>query len=325
MFECKFSKCKSKFVDPSEFIDHMKLRHNLSEFKCVLCNDSFNRPHLYKRHLLNEIAKLQKQSSDEETIGMFENLPFRNDSNSVEGDPADLVLIHGATEVLNIPKYSDKEDELDQFSFKIFEMILDLYGDMGITKKMAGDIICQLQNVICKPLMKNLISKMKCQEDMNCLENYLKNIDVFFEGMNTDHKFKELLKKNNLYFEPREFVIAGRTDDSVGYLFPLKDNMTALFKSKPDLLLDMLLKYEEIMEDNDLENIVSLVNAEIWQDKIKDFSGKKVLPILLYQDDIEINNPLGSKSGKQKISTVYITFPLLDDLYISKLQYQIPC
>lgn len=319
-FECSFLKCTSRFEDPAEFIEHMKRRHNLSEFKCVLCNESFTRPSTYKRHLLNEIAR-RRQAIDEEVIMLLDNLPFRNESENIENGPEAIQM---TTETLSIPRYFEKEEDSEHFSLRVFEMILNLYGDMGVTKKMAVDITSQLQDVICKPLINNLLSKMVCEEDKKCLENYLQNIDVYFDEMNTEYKFKALLKNNNLYFEPREFLIPGPTDDSKGYLFPLKDNIRILFNTKPDLLLDMLLKYDELVNHNDLENITSVVDAEIWKDKIKDFSGKKVLPILIYQDDVEINNPLGSKSGKQKISTVYITFPLLDDLCISKLGYQIP-
>lgn len=43
-------------------------------------------------------------------------------------------------------------------------------------------------------------------------------------------------------------------------------------------------------------------------------------PYLLYQDDFEVDNPLGSKAGADKISGVYLSFALLPDSKISKLE-----
>lgn len=310
MFECQDYFCSERFEDPSEFIAHMKLRHNLREFKCILCNSAFSSAAYYKRHLIKEINKYRL----EETCELMEVLPFHDELNSTDC----------SLEFLIIPKNFEEEHALEQFPVRIFEMLLDLYGDMRVTKKLAGDIAKQIQNDLCMPLLKNLQSKMKCAEDRMCLEECLKGVDDLFNKVNTEHKFKKLLQKSNLYFEPREFEIAGQRKNSKGCVFSLRSNISTLFHTKPDLLLDMLIKYEATVADEDSAYITSLVDGEIWKEKIRKFAGKKVLPILLYQDDIEINNPLGSKSGKQKMSTVYISFPLLDDLCVSKLSYHFP-
>lgn len=321
MFKCEFMKCTSEFEDPSDYISHMKKRHRISEFICVLCNESFTTTNSYKRHLLKEIEN-KKTDSVEAVDNVFDLLPFENQS---QEDFESLENTDKEIEILEPPQeYDGEENDIEKFSANVFEMILDLYGDMGLTKQWATEMTCQIQNIVCRPLLKNLLLQIKCDVDKRVVVNYINNIDLVFEELNTEHKFKSLLKKNNLYFEAERFEIAGETVDSKGYLFPLKKNIETLFTSKPDLLLDMLLTYEEITSNNENGKITSLLDAEVWKVKIKDFAGKTVLPILLYQDDIEVNNPLGSKAGKHKISTVYITFPLLDQFHISKLAYQIP-
>lgn len=269
MFRCKFLNCTSKFRDPIEFIDHMKLRHRLSEFKCVLCNDSFTSTYLYKRHLTNEFAKNQKIES--ENITLLEHLPF---TIIQDEDPVDVELASHIPESIIVSTPFEEEQDFEQFSTCVFEMILDLYGNMGVTKKLASDLTIQVQNVICKPLLKNVLSLMKCEEDKKCLEENLRNIGAILEEMNSEHRFKNLLKRNNLYFEAVPFTIAGQIADSKGYLFPLKNNIETLFTSKPDLLIDMLITYNELIADEDSEIIRSLVNGDVWKEKAKRFEGK---------------------------------------------------
>lgn len=321
MLTCNFMSCKLEFDDAEELVAHMCKRHRLSEFSCTICGEKFDRPFTYKRHLIREFQSI-KSNREAETIEAetLEVLPFMEPYCSESHQEPVTV----ASTVHQLPDYNEVDEEVLQFSTNIFKVLLDLYGSMRVTKKMATDITLQLQNVICIPILRNLLPQLKCEADMSCLKNYIENINVVFADMNTEYKFKELLKKNNLFFEAEEFGIASEHDVSKGYLFPLVKNLESLFLSKPDLLLGMLLKYEEIKNDLNADLITNLINQEVWRKKTEKYQGKTILPIFLYQDDIEINNPLGSKAGQQKISTVYVTLPLLDSLHISKLAYQIP-
>ncbi|XP_066595409.1 uncharacterized protein [Prorops nasuta] len=64
----------------------------------------------------------------------------------------------------------------------------------------------------------------------------------------------------------------------------------------------------------------SILDGEIWQSIEKRYHGKIVLPLLLYFDDFEINNPLGSHSNIQKIGAVYYTIPCMPRKYGSILE-----
>lgn len=322
MLKCNFPECREAYDTPALLVRHMSRRHELSEFNCVLCGQMFTSSFTFKRHLIVEFSRKLHESNNNQL--MLEVLPFNECEFELWGleqfEPQHNMTVE---QVDNSPKFNE-EEHLLAFSTNVFNVILDLYGNMGTTKKMATDISKHIQKMICLPILKNLLPQLKCQEDKSVLENYIEDVNGVLEKMNTEYKFKELLKKKNLYFEARQFDIVNDTDVSKGYLFPLVNNLKALFNSKPDLLLGMLLKYEEITTDYHEDLITNLVTQEVWRNKVKHFQGKTVLPILLYQDDIEINNPLGSKALKQKISTVYITLPLLDSFHVSKLAYQIP-
>lgn len=64
----------------------------------------------------------------------------------------------------------------------------------------------------------------------------------------------------------------------------------------------------------------NFIQGELWQEKIKKhFEDKFVLPLFIYYDDIEINNPLGTHAVLQKLGAVYFTIPCLPPEFRSTL------
>lgn len=297
---------------------------------------TFTRLYAYKRHLNAEFLKSQKLGRNlqggnpnwndapiNSTIveNGFEVLPFA----SCDCDPGQIPV--NTSDDFPFSKFpiilKDSENETS-FEKNVFSLILDLYGSMSVTKKLAAKLSTSIQENICKPLTDYIVSNLICEEDKEYVKLLSENVQLVFDRLNTEHKMKQLLKENKLYFEAEKFRIANEEHESKGYLFPLKENFKALFQSQPNLLLNMLLTYDEYFAFENGDEINNIITTPIWQHKSKGFNGKLILPILLYQDDIELNNPLGSKAGVQKISTMYVTFPLLDPLNCSKLTYHIP-
>lgn len=66
--------------------------------------------------------------------------------------------------------------------------------------------------------------------------------------------------------------------------------------------------------------ITSVIQTKFWQSIEKCAVGKTILPLVIYFDDFEINNPLGLHKGISKLGAVYCTIPCLPDQYSSKLE-----
>ena len=66
--------------------------------------------------------------------------------------------------------------------------------------------------------------------------------------------------------------------------------------------------------------VSNLVQGSFWKEKVSRFEGKTVLPLFLYFDEYENNNPLGSHKGMGKCGAVYVTIPCLPPTYQSKLE-----
>lgn len=57
--------------------------------------------------------------------------------------------------------------------------------------------------------------------------------------------------------------------------------------------------------------IYSFTQSKLWQNKVKHFPNRTILPLFLYYDDFEVNNPLGSHAGVQKLGAVYVSLACL--------------
>lgn len=73
------------------------------------------------------------------------------------------------------------------------------------------------------------------------------------------------------------------------------------------------------MSENTLSNFA---NGAIFRDKLKEFESAIVIPYVLYFDDFQINNALGSHT--YSICGCYIHFPIIPKHLLSQLQFIFP-
>jgi len=89
---------------------------------------------------------------------------------------------------------------------------------------------------------------------------------------------------------------------------PLKFQFKAFFERNQ--LIKPTINYMKYLEQNNVK-LTDFVQGELWREKIKLYPGKNVIPYILYVDDFEIKNPLGSNSLKHSICNLYYSFPCL--------------
>jgi hypothetical protein len=62
------------------------------------------------------------------------------------------------------------------------------------------------------------------------------------------------------------------------------------------------------------------MQSKQWQLKCQNkFPNKTIFPLFLYYDDFEVNNPLGSHAGSQKLGAVYMSLACLSPELSSSL------
>lgn len=67
-------------------------------------------------------------------------------------------------------------------------------------------------------------------------------------------------------------------------------------------------------------NICDFFQSPLWLHILNFYPNKMVLPVFLFYDDFEINNPLGSHSGIHKLGGTYVSIPALPIQYQSHLE-----
>lgn len=66
------------------------------------------------------------------------------------------------------------------------------------------------------------------------------------------------------------------------------------------------------------DTISNIVQSKYWKECTSGINGI-ILPIVIYQDDFETGNPLGSHASIHKLSGIYASLPCLPPQFISKL------
>lgn len=137
------------------------------------------------------------------------------------------------------------------------------------------------------------------------------------------------MKQKNLYFEAEKFLIGQKSEgckrnldgtikksslEAYGYQFPLKTMLKKIFEL-PEVY-DTVLTYVQHLEE-ETSVISNFMQSKLWKRKIQNFESKKVFPIMLFCDDYETGNALGSHSGCNKLCGCYITLPCFPPHYQS--------
>lgn len=91
------------------------------------------------------------------------------------------------------------------------------------------------------------------------------------------------------------------------------------FLELPDVF-NKILDYQLAMENSEPENALkNLIQGSLW----KSFEVDKkriVFPLIIYFDDFEVGNPLGTHAGRYKIGAIYYSIATIPPEYSSRLE-----
>ncbi|XP_076664404.1 uncharacterized protein LOC143366869 [Andrena cerasifolii] len=163
---------------------------------------------------------------------------------------------------------------------------------------------------------------------MNELHIMLDIIKNGFKVFRTEHLTFKYLKEINCFFPPKKVVInsflkygkaKGKRCFSIRQctlsIVPMK-LVLKQFLELPQVFF-VISTYIEKCRNSGL--IETVIQGDFWK-SISFNQNRITFPLVIYFDDLEINNPLGSHKSINKIGAVYCTIPILPKEYCSKLE-----
>lgn len=311
--KCTSHLCSQVFDSCENWLEHMKNVHiNDETFLCSFCLKEFSKLWRLRRHV--------KGCSNREIISTPSDagLNFQDVSQRgiEEPSPWQEILDYNQFNTLDRLLCEEKgEISVEVIEENIFNLMLNMYGKMSVPKSAAMETLHDINDKILTPLVTLMIEK---NGNTDFPENLRSSLDKIIRTHGTNHNFKEMVKSKNLFFDPICFKIplphnlTNRARYSNGFILPIQQNLKSFFDANIEELDSMLKLHKELISRDD-GVIESEVQCSVWKDKMKNFEGLNVIPYRLYQDDFEINNAIGSKSGAQKISGIYLSFPLMGE------------
>lgn len=167
-------------------------------------------------------------------------------------------------------------------------------------------------------------SLILCTE--NNLNVKLKMLKNAFCNVSTEYRFFNLLEEKNCLIKPVSVIINFQLQPR-----RVRNKKTSVNQSYKIETIPMKLVLKRFLElQNVYQFIIDFMNnprkgpslmlqSELWKQIASDFKDKLVLPLSIYFDDYEINNPLGTHRGRHKMRAVYYNISSIPSEFCSKL------
>ncbi|KAL7290875.1 hypothetical protein TKK_0015607 [Trichogramma kaykai] len=238
-------------------------------------------------------------------------------------------------------EFSLNELDVNQQTFfdETLKLILFLYSLEKIPRNIIDQIIGTFNNWISQvyvPLLNNNIrdivqnSTYKIDDNfVGSLRSMLSENKFPLENFLTEHQRFKILKKNS--------SVKDHTDVKIGEQSSMNDSTSKVDTEEKSIVhlpldesLKIFLELPGILEEviayiktlkNEKQIISNIMQGSLWKTKYEHLNKTNMtLPLVLFFDDFEPGNGLGSHAGEQKLGGAYMSMPFLTPRLVSKLE-----
>lgn len=347
--------CYKKSATVNNLIEHLRCIHkigNIGIYKCVQnnCGQTFSNRKAFKRHLTRVHSKFFEATNINTSNSEEINIDISNENNThttdriMHIDDSSNNLFNCDDNLSSTVNNNTQTDNqlLGNEHLKIKQKFLqqcssnfalDLYSKSNLSRNNVVEIQSQISSLMSYTV--NAIEEVMLQyipiTKRNEIINFLNVCRDPFGNIGSEFRFISDLKEKDLFKYPIEHTVNNEVTETVrggipvlnaapakAYILDLKFQFQKFFEL-PNVLSICQKNYEKLISE---ERLCNFINGKVFKEKMKNFSNDQiVIPFVLYFDDFEVNNPLGSHAGNDSICAIYYSFPTLPQHLLSSLKY----
>ena len=295
------------------------------EFNCFFCDSR-----------LFSLYELQKHVSSCHFNGIPSRIVCRQNNccrtyNSLNSIYKHIHLKH-TTQNVSSKEPSDDVDRLhvEDDNFQSNTTIVDDASKLVTLEHNAiGEVSCA-SNLI--PIRKSSFSESKAAElqfisflnskphftrkDINGIITHVRKLTKpdMFADLSTEFSRIKYFKTLNVYVEPISYKLSNSPDEKCGTLeyIPITETIDKVFSKS--VYMNAALEYMNTQDDSRI-----LSDYKDAKQYVNNCSNGKQFPFVIYFDDFETCNPLGSRRGINKLGAIYMSFKCFHPVHNSKL------
>ncbi|KAK3909843.1 Formamidopyrimidine-DNA glycosylase [Frankliniella fusca] len=319
---------------------HLQKEHRmnaLSTFKCGEqgCCRKFSSGKAFVRHVKSHVNVGDIQGDCDSNIGCHVVISECDTSGTCSDVDTDVVTV---TEDSDVPLSVKDGSFQDALQSQSDAFVCKYYSKPSLPRNVVQNIVDDVQDLLSNGVFMNILrdkvmqALQSCQAEESLVEEISGMFNAVqnpFEHLQTEYLRKQYFEKSGYYAAPEVFELGKRlqqvkTANGMKWkwvsvtavhvpLAPVLKNFLEL----PDAL-QCILDYMKQLQDQK-DSISNFIQGKLWKEKLKKFSPTEiVLPLFVYFDDFEGNNPLGAHL--LKIGGVYVIIGCLPPEIASKIE-----
>lgn len=320
--------CHEKIGNLRTYRTHFQLFHSdIHNFLCPVtnCGRSYTLFNSFRRHYVRNHSQPNDNGD--------------NDTNPTEPSSQPSVeAVEGGLELLSVQSSQDSASQTPSVSDALSEekgayqqlvseklelLFANLYAKPNLPINVVDTVFCAFKDILNDSLLPAI----------KVTNNKLAS-DIKRDLMKFSSHYKRLLhyKQIGTFVVPETFVVGHRYDfvkksngnfyqsvNSVAQKIPLREILYKLF-SLENLLTETIHNVNEIMLDSSGSTLRHVMHGSMWKKKVAARKPTDIIfPLIIFQDDFECLNPIGSSSGIHKLGAVYMSLPCLPSRLTSLL------
>lgn len=321
-------KCSLYFEEWKKLLNHFKFKHKLNpldtEYRCKYraCTATFYNVYNYGQHFRKHLARPKTSGTHQElSIAVLSPAHTPDYPPSPSTPPISNICITSkptsTSETISEPIHAIEPVNAMKF-------FMNLHGFSNLTRENVAEIEQNTVSNLIQPLLSsfgNYVNERysKGCEDRLHVHEFIRNIEDAFADCSSEHLLLKKLKADGFIAPLQQITINNTIEEihlhdevvfgqhaSKGTLLPISFQFQKLFE-RNEFLFQC---FNEINASREPDHIYGdFIHSKLWQQKNESFKecGKLAMPYLLYIDDVEVNNPLGSHAAP--VTMIYYAFP----------------